>query len=86
MMGNYEAQTGNLNLALKYAMLSRNNIPQREWAMLTGNNQNLVTMYSEMGDFAEAEKYLRDAEAILVYLRRGQAWLLPHAARQMDRG
>lgn len=74
MLGNYEAQTGNLNLALKYFLDSRNNIPQREWGMLTGNNQNLVFLYSEMGDFSEAEKYLRDAEATLVYLRRGPFW------------
>jgi len=74
MLGNYEAQTGNLTLALKYFLDSRNNIPQREWGMLTGSNQNLVTLYAEMGDFAEAEKYLRDAESTLVYLRRGPFW------------
>jgi len=74
MLGNYEAQTGNLTLALKYFLDSRNNIPQREWGMLTGSNQNLVFLYSEMGDFSEAEKYVRDAESTLVYLRRGPVW------------
>jgi CHAT domain-containing protein len=74
MMGIYEAQTGNLNLALKYAMLSRNNIPQRELGNLTGSNMNLVALYSDIGDFAEAEKYLRDSEAVLTILRKSNYW------------
>ncbi len=74
MMGIYEAQTGNLDLALKYAMLSRNNIPQRELGNLTGSNMNLVALYSDIGDFAEAEKFLRDSEATLTILRRSNYW------------
>ena len=74
MMGNYEARTGNLDLALKYALLSRNNIPQRELGNMTGSNQRLVALYSEIGDFNEAEKYLRDSEATLTVLRRSTFW------------
>jgi CHAT domain-containing protein len=74
MLGNYEGQTGNLNLALKYTFMARANTPARELGMLTGNNQNLVALYSEIGDFAEAEKYLRDGEATLVALKRVAMW------------
>ncbi len=75
ILGTYEAQTGNLDLALKYTLQARNNTPQRELSMLLGNNQSLVSLYSEIGDFTEAENYLRDSEAVLTIIRRSPYWL-----------
>lgn len=70
VLSGFEAQVGNLHKAIQLALKARENIRPSEMGMLTGNNNGLVMLYSEVGDFQEAERYLRDAEAVLVALRR----------------
>ena len=69
-LSNYEAQTGNLTKAIALALKERSMIRPDIQGLFMGNSPALVVLYSEIGDFQEAEKYLRDTEATFNFLKR----------------
>ena len=83
-LAKYETEIGNINKALGLLLKARELIPQGGMVLsyYIGNDSMLSNLYAESGDFQQAEKYIRDAEATNTALKRspnfaaaGQWWI-----------
>lgn len=70
VLSSYEAQIGNLNKAIALALQERALILPNIQGLYMGNSPALVVLYSELGNFEEAEKYVRDTESTFNFLKR----------------
>ena len=75
ILSSYQESAGNLKDSLATSLKQRAAIPPNAVPMFLANDTALVTLYSETGNFVEAEKYLRDAEATLVFARRSPNYI-----------
>jgi len=68
-----ESQAGNPKEAFAILQGALPKIPERVLGMATGFYTGLVAVHAMMGDFAAAEKNLKELESLIVMLRRGNA-------------
>ncbi len=73
-LGIHEQRGGNLKNAIRAFEEAKANIPSYLYGYFMNVNRPLVAAYAQAGDFEASEAALRDAEATMVGLRKGNSY------------